>query len=132
MGKIQSKAISPGASLGTTVETVVATYDPVFAGRALQMGGIELHGVVVVSPGTGATGVTIRVRQGSVTGPLVDQAYVYSGMTAGLRYPCPFDVLDTSNAWDAVGGVTYVVTAQQTGSPTGGGTSPGGRIHAED
>lgn len=126
-----SNAVAPGATLGITAETVIATLPSVFLGRALL--GVLMRGTVIVQPGTGATGVTLRCRLGSVSGPLVDQAYAYSGMTAGNRYSASVEFLDSSsNAWDVPGGATYVITAQQTGAPTVAGTASGGRIHVED
>lgn len=75
---------------------------------------IALHGFVWVTTGAGTTGVTLRVRRDSLTGPVVDAGInVTGGITAGTAQAFSIDVLDQGRE---VSGATYVLTYQAAGA----------------
>lgn len=131
MPALQRKHTPAGGSIGTSAETSVLVLDPVLTGRG-QIG-VVIHGFIIVSPGTGATGVTVRCRYGNgLTGAVVDTDVIVSGMTAGNRYAVPVGWVDSSNLSDQPGGTQYTISVIQTGAPTAAGTTPTGVITVED
>jgi hypothetical protein len=103
-------------NLNTTNETVVVTLPNV----STQAGNnVDLEGLIDITPGTGATGVVLRIRRGiDGTGPVVG-SNVQPAVVAGTR------AVETINASDQlptdVAGQSYVLTAQQQAA-TGNGT----------
>lgn len=107
--------VNPGAS----AETVIYTAPAVQTGAGA--GPIGISGTVNITPGTGTTAIVIRVRQGSLTGPLVGVASTHT-VVAGSPQSISFGATDFSTFTEQVGGGVYVVTAAQTGG-TGAGTT---------
>jgi hypothetical protein len=100
-------------TLVTTTETVVAQIAPFNPSQPYP--GVRISGFMNVTQGAGSTGGIIRIRQGSLTAPIVGIQDQQAG-AAGATLSIPFDELDS------VGSVLgYVVTAQQIGA-TGNGT----------
>lgn len=131
MATFQANRLSPASVTPVTnAETVVLTsapytYDepnPFLGLEHAAQGpgqGVRINGIVNYSTtGTGTTQVTIRVRQGSLTGPVVGAA-VTTTVTAATPATIPFDEIDFTRF--AAGGGVYVVTATAggaTGNPT--------------
>ena len=94
----------------TTTETVAAIL-PLLAEALAGGGGFLIFGLVNITPGTGATAVTVRVKVGTTTaGVQVGNADVHT-VAAGAAQNIPF------MAWDSAGpraGNQYCVTVQQT------------------
>jgi hypothetical protein len=101
-------------TLTTTTETVVATISSVTTTNIYRR--LLFAGVVEVNPGTGATGLTVRIRRDSVSGTAIGTAVVVAA-TAGSK-------IDVSMAaTDEPGEVvkqTYVLTVQQTAATANG------------
>lgn len=102
----------------TTAETTIAVsgpyvYDepPPYVGSSAGAGqGVNVSGVVQVSPvGTTASTATVRVRQGSITGPIVGNPWVIP-VTPAATAVIPYSVNDTSRVPAQSGGVTYFIT----------------------
>jgi hypothetical protein len=110
---------SIGLPVTTTTETVIGTITIPPENQPLGSDGIAIDGAMTGTAGAGTTAVTIRVRQGTVTGTVVG-AQVSSPVTASAGFVMPFSCLDATTSYPA--GNTYVVTAQQTGA-TGNGSS---------
>lgn len=115
------------ATLVTTAETVVATLTGVATQRPGQV--LSFHGEIGITSGVGTTGVTLRVRQDSLTGAVVGEASpdTLSG-AAGTTETHTIDVAD--NLPGEFSGRTYVLTAQQVGA-TGNGTATRATFTAE-
>lgn len=117
----------------TTAETVVMTtpayvYDeanPFVGGEHQGAGqGVTVSGIINVTPvGTGATSATVRVRQGSISGPIVGGAAgtITQNVVAGNSLEITYEAVDTSRFCAQSGGGVYVVTIQFTGA-TGNST----------
>jgi len=73
--------------------------------------GVIVDGVINLTPGTATTGMTIRVRRGSLTGALVGPAQQLTP-TAGSPASHAFSAYDTA----PVSGQPYVVTMQAAGA----------------
>lgn len=114
----------------TTAETVAVTctpflYDfpnPFVGGEHSGAGqGVTVKGIVNINPaGAGSTLVTVRVRQGNLTGPVVGDPITQT-IAATNQAEVTYYALDTSRFCAANGGGTYVVTVQMTGA-TGNST----------
>lgn len=121
MGVMHKNTTLPGTSLPTTTETVIYT-TPSFQVGPGQVG-IAITGTVNITPGTSATGVILRVRQGSITGPVVSGAAPSHAVSAGAAQSISFGVTDMSTFTEAApSGGAYVLTAQQVGA-TGNGAA---------
>lgn len=114
-------ANSAGINIPTTTETVIASI-PAQAGGGLvpqPAFPISIEGSFSLTPGTGATSVTVRVRLTNVTG-----AVVYTSpaivVTAGAPIRIPIDAVDAGNNALNAGGAIYVITVQQ-GAATANG-----------
>lgn len=83
---------------------------------------IDISGTAFITPGTGATGITLRCRAGGLTGPMVSQALAFPAV-AGTPAALSYGFTDVSTFLEQVGGGQYVITATQTGAPSAGGTS---------
>jgi hypothetical protein len=107
--------VNPAAS----AETVIYTTPAIQTGQGDGLVGIT--GTVNLTAGTGTTAVVIRIRQGSLTGPVVGVSPVHT-LAAGASANISFGATDSTPFTEAAGGGVYVVTAQQTGG-TGAGTT---------
>lgn len=117
----------------TTAETVVITtnpyvYDepnPFVGGEHVGSGqGVTISGIINVVPvGTAATSATVRVRQGSIAGPIVGGAAgsIVQTVAAGNSIEITYEAVDTSRFCAQSGGGVYVVTIQFTAA-TGNST----------
>jgi len=104
----------------TSAETVIYTTP------ALQMGqgegSVGITGTVNVTPGTGTTAIVLRVRQGTLTGPLLGVALTHT-VAAGAVQSITFGATDNTDFLQQPGGGVYVITAQQTGGTANGTTN---------
>lgn len=112
----------PGTALVTTAEAVAVStpgipFQP--TGQTTSdpgTSGIAIRGSLNITPGTGATSVTIRCRVGGLTGALVGLGLTVA-VAAGNLVQIPFDFLD---ALFADAGSGYFITAQQAGASANG------------
>ena len=126
VNKIAQEVAGPVTAV-TTAETVLITsnpyvYDypnPFVGGEHSGPGqGVTISGTVdVTAAGTAASLVTIRVRQGSITGAVVGGAQT-DVVTAGPGPVIPYEAVDTSRWCAQAGGGVYVVTAQVSSATT--------------
>lgn len=107
---------NPAAS----AETVIYTTPVLQTGQG--DGVVDIAGTVNVTPGTGATAIVIRVRQGTLTGAIISGVSPAHTVAAGAAQSISFGVTDTTGWTQQVNGGAYVITAQQTGG-TGAGTT---------
>lgn len=130
MGILHKGTFGPGGNVGNpsaALETVIYVTPPVSIGPG--DGNVGISGTVNITPGTAATGVTLRIRQGpnggvGATGPTgtpVSQAPLHT-VAAGAAQSISFGGTDTSPFLEAAGGAQYAITAQQTAA-TGNGTT---------
>jgi hypothetical protein len=108
-----------GTTLTTTTEAVVGTIVIPSENQPLGADGIAIDGVVTGTAGASTTAVTVRVRQGTLTGAVVG-VNLSTPVTASAGFYAPFACLDTTTSYPA--GNTYVVTVQQVGA-TGNATN---------
>lgn len=109
--------VTNAVTVTTTSETAAVTSPAQGISPPTASLGLVVRGNVNFTAGTGATAVTIRVRQGSgITGTLVGNALTVT-VAAGSSYDLAFDVVDTS----PVPAQQYTVTVTQTAA-TGNGT----------
>lgn len=117
-----------GQTVVTTTETVVGT---ITIPPENQPGsdGVYISGLVTGVAGAAATGIIIKVRQGSITGAAFN---IGSGnavpVTAGLPFAIPFAALDTQTSYPT--GNTYVVTITQVAA-TGNATTVSSTMQSE-
>lgn len=105
-------------SLVTTAETVVGTFTiPPLNNPGGQ--GVLLSAFVVITTGAAATSITTRIRQGSLTGPVVGAPAAAAVVAATANQCGANSALDGTTDYPV--GQTYVVTVQQ-GAATGNGT----------
>lgn len=112
-----------GAGLGnpaTNAETVIYTTPVMSTGPGATAIGIS--GTVNITPGTGATAIVIRVRQGSIAGPVVSNAAPSHTVVAGAPQNISFGCTDMSTFTEGQN-AQYVITAQQTGGTANGTTN---------
>jgi small nuclear ribonucleoprotein (snRNP)-like protein len=108
----------------TTVETVIATFGPLVQGvpPGLTPSPVRVSGIYNITPGTAATAVQIRLRQGTTTaGALVGVAQ-QTQVIATDAISIPYAFQDTSGYLQTPAGGSYCITAQQV-SATANGTS---------
>lgn len=109
----------------TTTETALITTSPYtydfpnayVGGEHSGAGqGIVVHGTININPaGTGATLATVRVRQGSLTGPVVGDPITQT-IAATNQQEMAYWAQDTSRFCAQSGGGVYVITVQFTGA----------------
>ena len=117
MGQTFAVDVSADTPLVTTAETVVATLSGVTLPRAGMF--VNLHGQATITTGTATTGVTLRVRRDSLTGPLVSESEPdVIAAAVGSNEPFTIAVQDTPGELQ---GATYVLTAQAVAA-TGNGS----------
>jgi hypothetical protein len=106
-------------TLTTTTETVAAT---IAAPPELQSPsngqGLLVSGTVNVTGGTATTTVTVRVRQGSLTGAVVGDALVNTVVAATAPDTYAYQAIDPTLTY--LNGETYVVTVQLAGATANG------------
>lgn len=104
--------------LVTTAETVVGTFTvPPLANPGGQ--GLMLSCFVILTTGAAATSITTRIRQGSLTGPVLGAPAAAAAVAATANQCGANSALDGTTEYP--NGQTYVVTVQQ-GAATGNGT----------
>jgi hypothetical protein len=102
--------------LVTTAETVItsvviATNQPGCT--------ISLRGQATLTSGTSATGITLRIREDSLTGALVDEA-VPDALSAAVGSVETHDIQVDFSAVGEYGSKTFVLTAQQVAAVANG------------
>lgn len=137
MSSNQLTAVS--ATPTAAAETVIATtapyaYDfpnPFLGGEHSGTGnGVCISGCLSLNNvGTGTTAIVLRVRQSSITGPIVQNS-IAKPVTATTADSIAWSVVDTSRAAAQSGGVVYVVTLASTGL-TGAGNVQSGAVVVE-
>jgi hypothetical protein len=128
MSNLHANAIASAQTLVTTAETVVGTITQ-FAVNNPQGEGVFIGGEFNITTGTGTTALSVRIRQGSLTGTTVGAARVHT-IGAGVSGNIGFSELDASAYGLANSSAVYVVTVSQTGA-SANGTVNGGAITAQ-
>lgn len=113
-----SSGVAGVVSLVTTAETVVATLGGCVTRWPGQV--FKITGQCVLTTGTNATGITMRIRRQSLTGTLVSNATPQQ-ITAVAGSTDEYGVYAEDAPGD-VTGFTYVLTAQQAGADGNGAT----------
>ena len=112
-----SSNVITNATVVTTTETVAATL-PLLAEALAGGGGFLIFGLINITPGTAATGITVRVKVGTTTaGAQVGNADLHTVIAAAAQ-----NIFFM--AWDSAGpraGNQYCVTVQQAAA-TGNAT----------
>jgi hypothetical protein len=125
--RVYAISVTADTAIPTTTETILAT----LAGVATDGPGqrVRITGWAQVVPGTGTTGLTLRIRRGTaVTDPLVGEANaVAGGVAAGAAREIDVEAIDTLGD---VAGQSYVLTCQQAAA-TANGTALQAQIRAE-
>jgi hypothetical protein len=102
------------ATPASAAESIVTTVPcPSLADNPL-ISGVVIDGVIDITPGTAATGVTLRCRRTNVAGAQVGPTLPIPGAAAGALSSRAFSFLDTAPT-----GAPYVITqtaAAQTGA----------------
>lgn len=118
MGSMHKNTTNTGlGNLTTASESVIYTTPAFSIGPGMT--GVRITGTVNITPGTAATAITIRVRQGSLTGPLVSPAAAHT-VVAGAAQSISFGATDTTEFTEQAGGGAYVITGQQTSASANG------------
>lgn len=113
---------------GTNTETVIATLPVISSGAGTPVG-ILIRGFIAGTyAATGGSQITYRCRQGSLTGPQVDNSITTFGSAGGTTVGA-VSFNDTSTVPEQVGGVQYVITAQ--GNGTSAASIAGGEVTVE-
>lgn len=113
----QHSVAASAITIPTTSETVLATLGPFSENQAPPAQGVAFDGNINLTSGTGTTSVVVRVRSGSLTGPIIGVAQSQT-VTAGQTINIPIAELDPTLVQATA---VYVVTVQQTAA-TGNGT----------
>lgn len=118
MGVMHKNTVTAGLpNTGNTAETVIYTTPALSVGQG--DGAVGISGTLNITPGASATGVTIRIRQGGLTGPLVGGSPLHT-VAAGAAQSITFGATDFTGFLEQVNGGSYVVTAQQTAGAAAG------------
>ena len=106
------------APLVTTTETTILSLGPFTEneGQSDTAQGYLIAGSYNYTSGAGATALTTRVRQGSITGTMVGVAR-QTNVVAGNSADIPF--IEQDPTFNAIGAI-YVVTVQQVGATANG------------
>lgn len=108
----------PGpVTLTLNTETVIATSASLSVNNPGGQG-LNVNGFVEITPGASATAFTVRIRQGSLTGPVVGTTT--NGATPAYAESIPYSFNDSTLS----GNVVYVLTAQQTAATGNGSCGP--------
>jgi hypothetical protein len=111
----KATATSGLTNTANTAETVMYTTPTLTIGQG--DGAVGVSGTLNFTGGTSATALTIRIRQGSLTGTLVGGAPVHT-IAAGAPQSISFGGTDSSPYLE--GGGVYVITGQQTAGAAAG------------
>lgn len=127
------RSCAAAASVATPVSTegAILTVGPLNVNIPGTEQGILIEATFNFTPGTGATGVTIRIRAGSGTGGTQLTSHAFTGLTAGSTYSISANALDTTFAGAGLSSASYTLTAIQTGAPTAAGTCLNVTLSAE-
>lgn len=87
--------------------------------------GIFFTGIVYVTPGTGTTSITVRLRQGFGTGGTIVWEIANFPVTAGVLNAIPVTGIFTGSDYLAPGGSQSTLTLQQVGATGNGSVSQG-------
>lgn len=113
-------------------ETVVLTTDNVNYLQGAGGEGLEINGVVNITPGATTTAVVLRVRRGVGTGGAIVGSSPSFPVTAGTQSTLTYDIMDaappvtpiiTPTGADSPPTAQYTVTVQQTGGTAAGTVS---------
>lgn len=111
--------LAPATTITTTTETLAANIAPMAIIPPVTAQGLVIRGVVVVTTGTGVTGLTVKLRAGN-NNTTTAQVDVSETAPAGASAPfeVPFEFSDATIQDLATG---YSITVTQAGA-TGNGT----------
>jgi hypothetical protein len=125
--RIYAVSVTADTTVTTTTETVLATVSGVSTDGPGQR--VRVTGWAQVTPGTGTTSLTLRIRRGvDATGALVGEANaVAAAVAAGSAREIDLEAIDVLGD---VAGQSYVLTIQQTAA-TANGTVLQSQIRAE-
>ncbi len=121
----QYEQLPSSVTVTTTAETVALTTQPVSAAIEITPQGRVIRGYLNITIGTAGATLSVRCRQGSVSGTQVGSTDVQT-VTATDLYQVPFSFLDTSDA-TLYGGFVYVITVQ-VASASGNSTVNDGAV----
>lgn len=107
-------------TLVTTAETVVATLSGVTTTQPGQT--LGFHASATVTSGANTTGLTLRVRQDSLTGTVIGEA-VQDTLEGAAGTVESHQIDHDEAAGGEFGGRTYVLTAQQVAATANGTVS---------
>jgi hypothetical protein len=127
------RSCAAAASVATNVstETVILTVGPVNVNMPATEQGILVEATFNFTVGTGATGVTIKIRAGSGVGGAQLTSHAFTGLTAGSTYSISANALDNTFSGAGLSVASYTVTATQTGAPSAAGTAANVTLSAE-
>lgn len=114
---VYQSPVAAGVNVPNAAETVVAT----LGGVSMPSTGFRviLTGLVLLTTGATTTAVVVRVREDSLTGPVVGSAETDTAIgAAGSTDPYPFVAIHSPAG--ELANKTYVVTVQQTGGSSNG------------
>lgn len=107
----------------TTTETAVMSTPALFSGQQTP---VYVGGSFRFTPGTGATAVTLRIRQGAnavgAQNPVGTVLYTSPALNvvAGNPISVPLDMLDATGVINGAPGTPYTVSLQQTAATANG------------
>ena len=127
------RSCAAAASVATPVSTegAILTVGPLNVNIPGTEQGILVEATFNFTVGTGATGVTVRIRAGSGTGGTQLTSHAFTGLTAGSTYSISANALDTAFAGAGLSVATYTLTVIQTGAPSAAGTCLNVTLSAE-
>jgi hypothetical protein len=114
--KRQVTAATAVATPAAATESVIATVNCPALGDNPLISGVVIDGVLDITPGTAATGVTIKCHRNTLGGAQVGPTLTIPGAAAGALSSRAFAMFD-----NAPTGGTYVIT-QTAAAQSGAGT----------
>jgi len=106
------------STLVTTAETLVLANA---INQISRTSGIVFSGCIYLTPGTGTTSVTVRIRRGFGTTGATDYQITDLAVTAGVLVPVPVSgVMSGAPNYTQPGGGQHSVTLQQVGATANG------------
>jgi hypothetical protein len=118
MSTILNQAFNATAvAIPTTTETPVAETPVLFSG---EQTGVYIGGSMRFTPGTAATSVILRVRQGIGTGGTAIYTSPSLTVTAATPIDLALDMLDTTGVINSPAGTAYTITLQQAAATANG------------
>jgi hypothetical protein len=127
------RSCAAAASVATNVstETAILSVGPLNVNIPGTEQGILVEATFNFTVGTGATGVTVKLRSGSGVGGAQLTSHAFTGLTAGSTYSISANALDTTFAGAGLSVATYTLTCTQTGAPSAAGTCVNVTVSAE-